>query len=47
MLVPIIDEHQEKLDGYEFRDFVEAYLIEIEKNRHDRDSVYTCQLKMI
>ena len=41
MLLPIIEDHKKKMDGYEFRDFVEAYLLEIEKNKNDPNTIYT------
>ena len=41
MLVPFIKEHKNKMDGYEFRDFVDAYLLEIEKNKNNPNTVYT------
>ena len=41
LLIPIVDEHKKGLDAYEYRDFIDAYLLEIEKNKQDKNSFYT------
>ena len=44
VLLPVIEEHKKSLDPYEYRDFVDAYLLEIEKNRGESHSFYTGML---
>lgn len=44
LLRPLIDKHRNRLDSNDYRDFVEAYLQEMEKNKNDPDTVFNSKL---